>query len=498
MHLHAEALLHAIDFQQWHHVLVIGEGTLDLDSRIAKSAASVTFAESLLELESRSEAKVVFDAIFALDSVGTGINHARSVKETLDSFIPWLAPNGFVTIEVANRLSLSGLSGDATGGFAPFEAIEGVPIGSSREPQSPVLNLKELEDAIEASHLRAHIVAAFGEADHLRCVFGSEAWQTIPTVVRHAPRFTGDRPSGSVEGVIPVKLWGQLIDVGLGFEMADYWIAFCSREDAPTPLGEHTLGVIFHGTRTHLLRSSTTFSRDRNTVNVNRTLFNGSSYAEAGGVQWVGGVESFHEGTRLDLAMASRHTRNDALVRWIASIPETDPMPLDHTPWNLVDTAEGLKAIDQEWWVPGYSRQSVIVRGLVYTIYNYSNAVRFAGDQGDKTVQEVTTEWAQACGLSLRDVDFENFVTGQSAILAIVGGVPASAMETYLKQLLDTPLKSTRSNTRVDLEIAQLRTLNTSLSAKNDRMGEEISLIKNSRTWRLRSRVAALLGRRGA
>ena len=490
----AELLLNALALKPSQRLLILCENTFDVLPRVRESVSSIHFAHSIRALKkSDPDHHHLFDVILALGFAQQYLEDGKALNTALDRLSDWLTDDGYVAIGVDNSLSIGSLTGDAIGGRSPFQAIDGAMVGATVDKGNPPLNLTQLQGALQEAAWHTYVVAGFARDESLRCVLDKRAWREIPTAARHAPALRGNRAHGSVEGPIQSKLWGQFNDLGLGFEMADLFIAFCSRRDKPKPFREGTLGVIFHGSRTPDLRSLTTFTSASGKVYVTRMLFDGALQARRGNVEWNGGREEFQHGERLDTHIANPARRRRVLSQWLESLEDVSPTPIDAAPWNAIETDSGIAYIDQEWHVAGYSQRSVAVRGLVYMAWSLAGESRFDLNSGTCSIKELSAQWAEESPFELSDADFTAFVHEEASLQAAVTGGDFENWRQALAAMLDTPLEAVRGQQRVDLHIAQMEGTILAKSREVEELYSLLTTIRSTLTWRLHDSVAPFL-----
>ena len=186
-------------------------------------------------------------------------------------------------------------------------------------------------------------------------------------------------------------------------------------------------------------------------------------------------------------------------------------MPVDLVPHNVVLTEDDeMVAIDQEWSVRGYDRESVLLRGLFHSAVQLASMTRPERLLPCGTVSELVTAMAAEIDLDVDDERVDRFCAHESGFQSVVNTTDAtrSMRQTRssddLREVFGLSLGAVRGGDRFDVQWQRARNDIDELYRSMEQQREERAALEHAlasarqEAAELRARQPVALARRVA
>ena len=408
----------------------------------------------LLEDIPADEAYDLIVVVGVLEYVGAGSPRREPYLDFLRQCYERLKPGGSLLLAIENRLGVKYLSGAAEDHSGrPFDGVEGY----LRTSPARTFTRSALEALLTEVGLTATTFGAFPDYKLPRFLLSRDLVARAPQVAVDAPLFPSrDYSAAGVDAADERALWAALVETGAAFEFCNSWVTVAAKGPARPLWPRDQLAVQLSGGRDPALSPRTEFVATDESTYVDRTLARGATDARSQEVRWRGGREPLFEGDLLFDQIVDDEARLDAFRTWLEMLPAADAgpggCPVDLTPWNIVLTPSGPQAIDQEWFVDGYARVSLLLRGLVYSAEKVARRRRY--DEAAKdSILDLALSWAADLGIEVSPEDVDQFIADESDLQAAVQAKDAQEIRGALETLLGKRLSAMRPADRHGADI---------------------------------------------
>lgn len=455
-------------------------------------------------------------------------HYLRSVKR-------FLAPHGKLVIAIENKLGLkyfNNCSEDHLG--VPFVGIQN--LYGNKTPRT--FGRQELIGQLTAAgFLNAYFYYPFPDYKLPSVVISDDAlfepqFNAVDLIIRaHARDYTGS-PYRLFDDAL---VYSALSENGLFSEMSNSFLVVAARTQAP--LNSHKLAMSFSINRFPEFSVLTTFCRTDESISVTKEaiapfLARTHYFHDGFDISNVLSRSNYHLGSQLLWRVLSVRANNGTLDQVVAAlqpwfnyiiqyatsdlnlpIDNKDGMNnlkhffvpgnfIDCTPFNIIETTQGLIYIDDEW-----QANCVVPLGWVVA-RSVLHSLRVGLATGDLTINtaNVVQELCKSFGFSVTEADIAGWVEMEARFVSFVTGQALPDFVNSLSYLTSGLISLNQSSTERDRQIIslnqnmterdgqiislthdiaerdeQITSLNQSI-AKRD---EEIAAILNSSSWRL-------------
>lgn len=442
-------LLRAVDLRPDMRVLEIGCGCGPITRYLGERVGSVDAVEPMAarakvarlrtrDLDNVSvyvgtlsdvPAEPVYDLVVVvgvLEYIGQGSADPAPYRDFLRQCRAVLADGGTLMVAIENALGVKYLAGageDHTN--RPFDSLEGYALASpartfSRERLTALIRESGLEPST--------VLGAFPDYKLPRALVADGLFGEAPQLAVRLPRFP------SPDWVVPRlqladegMLWKTLVEAGVGATFVNSLVVLATKGDGRALWPDDRLAVMFNVERQPWFTVRSEVRRSASGVRVFRERLNpeiepGPADANPDLRHTPPGDEKVTIGAELlDMMVAEPSRRPELLRAWAALVPDSEWSPVDLVPHNILCTDDGsLVALDQEWWVRGFDRDCLLVRGLLWSVVRLASMTRPESGAPARTVRDVMAELAAELGLDLSDELLERFVAQESRFQAAV------------------------------------------------------------------------------
>lgn len=336
-----------------------------------------------------------------LEYVGGGVDEPAPYVDFLRHLGRCLKPGGTVALAIENKLGVKYLAGapeDHTD--VVFDGIEGYPNGASVRTFSRA----ELEELFVAAGLAPKTLVAFPDYKLTRAVMDvGVLYERSPELLSNLPSF----PSPDLRSPRPPladeeALWRTCVGAGLAAEVGNSFLVLATH-GGRTSLWPEGLAAVYYSRErreSYAFEKRVVVAGDGLGIERQRV---GRADPRAR-IEFRNGYEPVVAGpTMLEAAsLASFDDVGDLVRRWRALLFSADlaeGTPLDLVPNNLVVTPDGLVAIDQEWFAPGWPVERVLRRGVLWFAAMLVRRTPVGRWVGFETVRDVAISLGAAAGL---------------------------------------------------------------------------------------------------
>jgi len=450
-----------------------------------------------------------------LEYVGNGAKDRRPYLDFLGQCRDVLVPGGTLLVAIENALGVKYLAGageDHTN--RPFDSLEDYALKSPARTFSRAV-LEEL--VADAGLTPTTVLGAFPDYKLPRVIVSDALFASSPQLATRLPKFP------SPDWVVPrlqladeAMLWRTLVEAGVARDFVNSFVVLATKgaADGVAPLWPaERLAVMFNTERQpcYAVRSEVLAGEDGPVMNRTRL------YPEITGCDDVirhtpPEREPVLVGEELlDVVVAQPERRKELLTKWAALVPDGEWTPVDLVPHNVMVAGDGsLVVVDQEWWVQGYQRDCVLVRGLLWAAVRMAGMTRPEVGAPRRTVKQLMTTLAGDLGLKLTDDLLKRFIAAESRFQAAVNTTnPTEADRRQrsagdLKAIMAEDLLQVRGGERFDSQwqraVEELTHTAEKLAAKQaqiDRLEHQLHRTLTRRIRRLGGRVLRRLHLRG-
>ena len=478
------------------------------------------FVDDLLNFETVEQ----FDWILligVLEYAPVFTDEKEPVQHYLRSVTRFLAPHGKLVIAIENKLGLkyfNNCSEDHIG--VPFVGIQN--LYGNNTPRT--FGRQELIEQLSAAgFLNTYFYYPFPDYKLPSVVISDDAlfepkFNAIDLIIRaHARDYTGS-PYRLFDDAL---VYSALSENGLFSEMSNSFLVVAARTQAP--LNSNKLAMSFSINRIPEFSVVTTFCRTDESICVTKEaiapfLARTHYFNDDFDISNVLSGSNYHLGSQLLWRILSVRANGGALEQIVAAlqpwfnyviqyatsdlsepVDEKDGMNnlkhllvpsnfIDCTPFNIIETTQGLIYIDDEW-----QANCVVPLGWVVT-RSVLHSLRVGLATGNLTINtaNVVQELCKSSGFSVTEADIASWVEMEARFVSFVTGQALPNIVNSLSCLTSGLISLNQSMAERDGQIISLNqsiierdeqiiSLNQSI-AKRD---EEIAAILNSSSWRL-------------
>lgn len=419
-----------------------------------------------------------------LEYVGSGSADAAPYLGFLRDCHAVLRDGGSLVLAIENALGVKYIAGAAEDHTnRPFDSLEGYALWSPAR----TFTRRELTTLIsDAGFTPCSVLGAFPDYKLPRAILADDIFRDQPQLATTLPRFPSPdylvpRLNLADEGLT----WRTLVSAGVAEHFSNSFITVSSKGRPAAALwpGDR-LGLLLntarrpaYSVRAEVRRgdSGPEFVRDR--------LFPAASVPASSPVRHqMPKRELAATGSELVVVMAREPERRSALLRrWLAMVPaDGEVQPVDLVPHNLIVAPDGsLVAIDQEWWVRGYRRTSVLVRGLFLGAQALAQTTRPEVLAPWVSVDDAMQGLAVEAGFVFDEAAWDDFVTDEAAFQASVMASEDRYDEVFgqsgrdMAAMRKQSLADVRGGERFDVQWATAVRQLSSQAAEFERFAEE-------------------------
>lgn len=431
---------------------------------------NVEVCRGTLEDVPRRAAYDLVVVVGVLEYVGNGSSAPEPYLEFLARCRDVLKDDGLLVVAIENALGTKYLAGgaeDHTG--RPFDSLEGYVLPTPARTFSRA----RLAELVRAVGLTPTVLGAFPDYKVPRVVVADGLFDQAPELAARLPRF----PSPDwVVPRLPVAdeglLWRELVGTGHGMDFANSFVVLAGRDEAQAHRlwPEDRLAVVLSTERQPRFAVRAEVRSRHGEVAVDRTRAYPEVAVAAAADEKIRHAPPQREPVvvgddLLELVLRDPSRRKELLQAWATAVPEDEPwMPVDLVPHNAVVGADGaVRFVDQEWQVAGYPRESVLVRGLLWSAVRLAQLGRPAPEDPDVTVRELMEDLATDVGLELSADVVARFVAHEAEFQAAVNATDATEADRRSRSaadllvILGQTLREVRGGDRLDARWSALQ-----------------------------------------
>ena len=438
-------VLRALDLPRDARVLEIGCGCGALTRYLGERCATVDSVEPMpararvaalrtrdldgvqvhvgtLEDVPREPAYDVVVVVGVLEYVGLGTADPQPYLDFLARCHDVLVDGGTLVLAIENALGVKYLAGAGEDhSNRPFDSLEDYLL----ESPARTFSRRRLEGLVGQAGLVPATLGAFPDYKMTRVVVADGLAERSSALAERLPRFP------SPDWVVPrlpladeASLWRQLVGAGVGDHFANSLVVLAGKGGPSSIWPDDRLAVMYAGDRQpeYVVRTEVVAAGDG--VELRRT----ATDPERAAVPHPDvrhappAVELESDGAELlQLTLEQPARRGELLRAWAELVPDTEWMPVDLVPHNVIVAPDGaLRVVDQEWQVRGVDRDVVLVRGLLWGAVRLAQMTRPAAGEGSRTIRELMEDLAGDLGLTLTDDLMQRFVAQESRFQAAV------------------------------------------------------------------------------
>lgn len=373
-----------------------------------------------------------------LEYVGSGAKDRRPYLDFLAQCRDVLVPGGTLLVAIENALGVKYLAGageDHTN--RPFDSLEGYALKSPARTFSRAV----LADLVaDAGLTPARVLGAFPDYKLPRVIVSDALFDVSPQLAVRLPKFP------SPDWVVPrlqladeAMLWRTLVEAGVGRDFVNSFVVLATKGSLATGVvgtselwPADRLAVMFNTERQPRYAVRSEVVRDGDGPLMRRSHLYPHITEGADGIRHTPPErEAVVTGEELlDVIVAQPERRKKLLNTWATLVPDADWTPVDLVPHNVMVTTDGsLVVVDQEWWVQGYERDCVLVRGLLWAAVRMAAMTRPEVGAPRRTVKQLMTTMAGDLDLKLSDSLLQRFIAAESEFQAAVNTTGPSAAD---------------------------------------------------------------------
>lgn len=445
-----------------------------------------------------------------LEYVGNGAKDRQPYLDFLAKCREVLVPGGTLLVAIENALGVKYLAGAGEDHTSrPFDSLEDYALKSPARTFSRAV----LEDLVtDAGLTPSTVLGAFPDYKLPRVIVSDALFDGAPQLATRLPKFP------SPDWVVPrlqladeAMLWRTLVEAGVARDFVNSFVVLATKGAAADgAVGAATLwptdrlAVMFNTERQPCYAVRSEVVRDGDGTVMRRSRL----YPE------IASCDDFIRHTPperepvlvgaelLDVVVAQPERRKELLKKWAALVPDGEWTPVDLVPHNVMVAADGsLVVVDQEWWVQGYRRDCVLVRGLLWAAVRMAAMTRPEVGAPHRTVKQLMAALAGDMGLKLSDDLLKRFVAAESRFQAAVNTTnPTEADRRQrssddLKAIMTEDLLQVRGGERFDTQwqraVEELR----HTAEKLDQKQAEVERLEHQLHRTLKRRARRLAGR---
>jgi SAM-dependent methyltransferase len=451
------------------------------------------------------ESEPVFDWVLligVLEYAPVFSDAADPVGQMLRAAARFLAPGGRLVIAIENKLGLKYFAGCAEDHIGiPFHGVQG--LYDTRAPRT--FGQGELAEQVRDAGLpHAAFLYPFPDYKLPRIVLHEAALRDPEFDAAGALAQVRSRDYGGNQDRLfdEALVAAEAARNGLLGVLSNSFLVVASREVLPT---DDTLAVAFATQRKAPFATQTRIFRHNGAIRVQKTrlcpdLARRETFAEGSRLLHAVGETDYVAGSLAFRALCIARARRGDLAASVAAlspwfdfllsraVAEGGPardlrLPGDHldaTPFNIVETSQGLAPIDQEWRVDrDIPLGWVVTRAVVHSLWGIAGFER-----SPMAVADVVHALFVRRGLQVDENDIARWLERENEFLGLSTGrtLPAAPAGLWSRQLVP-PAHVTEQ----EAQIARL-------AQAVGRLQRQLDLIRRSRSWRYLSPVRALGG----
>lgn len=403
--------------------------------------------------------------IGVLEYVGGGTQDPEPYLQFLRQCYGVLKEGGTLALAIENPLGVKYVAGaveDHTN--RPFDSLEDYVLASPAR----TFTRRVLEEMVASVGFGSQVLGAFPDYKLPRAILTDDLVARSPQLAANLPRFP------SPDYLVPrmnladeALTWRTLVSSGVAQHFANSFLVLASKGSGPQLWSPQRLGLLFSTERRKAFAVRGEVGESDGQLTIRRELMHPGTAAPAGTDEVShrpAADERVVPGTDL-LRVMLEHPQERAtlLNRWKDLVPSdgSEWMPVDLVPHNIVVDGSGdLVPIDQEWFVRGYSRTAVLVRGLLHAAVQMAMLTRPPALSPWTTVGDAVEAMAEEIDVDLTDevlADFfEREARFQASTAPLRGGARTTAETAHgeLRQIWAQPLVEVRGGERFDVQWA--------------------------------------------
>ena len=389
--------------------------------------------------------------IGVLEYVDAGGKDAGAYIRFLAALRALLLPGGVLAVAIENKLGVKYLCGapeDHSGRV--FDGPEGYPVGSPAR----TFSRSELADLFRSAGLEPRFRIAFPDYKMTRAVFDPEQLPaTARSLLYRVPSFPSpdwvvQRAAVGDESLV----WRSFVEAGLALETGNSFLVLATSGQAGRVellWPQSRAGRYFSNGRRAEFSAVTTVDVDGGTVRLDREPVSAGLDRTRGMISirmansvYLPGIDMVDAFADLDdpASVALLHAWAD-LVR---AVPPDQALPLDLVPRNVVVTADGPQAIDQEWFSSAGDTQTLLQRGCLLLALELASAPYGLRGQwaGSHSVRDMVRRLGRMLDQTWPDPWIDEALEREAdfqATVALVPGItdPRELADSVRRELLD-------------------------------------------------------------
>jgi len=309
--------------------------------------------------------------IGVLEYVGSGTSDPAPYLKFLEQCHAVLKDGGTLALAIENPLGVKYLAGaveDHTN--RPFDSLEDYVL----ESPARTFTRRSLDEMLGQAGFRNEFLAAFPDYKLPRVLLSDDLFRRSGQLAQSLPRFPSPDYLVPRMNLADESLaWRTLVTSGVAEHFANSFFALAHKGAGQPLWPADRLAVLFSTERRRQFAVRAEVRETAGKLELVRTLLHPDEpQAHTDDVRHVPAQhEGVAEGTEMVRYLLEHPAERAAmLASWVAELPSSDVewMPVDLVPHNILVDADGNpSAIDQEWEVRGFTRTSVLVRGLFMT-----------------------------------------------------------------------------------------------------------------------------------
>jgi len=361
--------------------------------------------------------------IGVLEYVGNGTADHAPYLRFLEQCHAVLKEGGTLALAIENPLGVKYIAGaveDHTN--RPFDSLEDYVLASPAR----TFTRRTLDGMLAAVGFESQFLAAFPDYKLPRALMADGLFRSSDALAQNLPRFP------SPDYLVPrlnladeALTWRTLVASGVGEHFGNSFYALAAKGTGPALWPADRLGLLFSTERRREFAVRAEVLDVDGALTFERARMHPVETTEHPDVRHEPAMrETVSSGTEMVRWVLENPDRRAAALReWEASVPGdgTEWMPVDLVPHNILVDADGSPtAIDQEWFVRGFSRDSVILRGLVMTTQLMARLTRQESLAPWITVADGVRALAAEIDFEVTDARRDVFFAEEAAFLGVV------------------------------------------------------------------------------